>query len=287
MLTRSRILAALLAAGLVLAGCSEQSVDKEPTAQVQSVVVEGSLGSIPAVSLPDGMNVTNREELQAIPGFGRELGAGDTAILTVTTFDGEGTLIEGPALGTPKIVTIDRDGVGEVLAETLVGKHEGSRIVLLEPVQVKGKDTTLVTVIDILPTIAEGTVPEPVAGMPDVELVNDRQQALAMGEEPAPADLKVAPLIVGQGAQVLEGQRVIVTFASTHWSTGELIDATEPATPIAVNLNDVVPGMRAGILDQRVGSRVLLVIPPDQASGTDTVVMVVDILAAYTPEEGQ
>ncbi|OKL54858.1 hypothetical protein BSZ39_01920 [Bowdeniella nasicola] len=276
--------AALALAATALAGCNTQEKETEASPQVQSVVVDGSLGSIPSVALPKGMSVTSREKLQAVPGYGRQLTEGSSAILTVTTFDGDGALIEGEALGVPKIVKITDEGVGTELAKSLIGEHEGSRIVLLEPVQIKSKDTTLVTVVDILPTVAEGTVSELPKGMPEVKLVNERQQASAMGEAAPPAKLVIAPMLTGQGAQVLENQHVMVTFTQTHWSSGELVDATEPHTPITLNLNGVIPGLRAGILDQRVGSRLLLVIPPDQAAGTDTLVMVVDILAAFNSD---
>ena len=55
---------------------------------------------------------------------------------------------------------------------------------------------------------------------------------------------------------------------------------------------EVPPGFEEGLTGQKVGSRVMLVIPPDKGygaqgnsqagiSGTDTLVFVVDILDAY------
>lgn len=58
-----------------------------------------------------------------------------------------------------------------------------------------------------------------------------------------------------------------------------------------IGAGQLIPGFDEGLVGQTVGSRVLLVIPPDKGygtagnsqagiSGTDTLVFVVDILAA-------
>ena len=65
------------------------------------------------------------------------------------------------------------------------------------------------------------------------------------------------------------------------WESGEPYDSTWAAgkVPRTLKLDETIPGLRDGLLDQTVGSQVLLVIPPAQARGTDTLVLVVDILA--------
>lgn len=277
----------LLAAPLA-SGCANPMTPTEPSPTVQSVIVQGSLGSVPAVTVDENLHVSAREELNAIVGTGRTVEAGATAIISVNTFDGgTGKLVENEATGHPRIVTADADGVGKELAEVIIGAHEGDRKVLLEPVAINQQPSTLVTVIDILPTEALGRELDPPEDMPPVQQVRGGYQAGGMGDVDPPPTLRSSLLVQGDGAQVGERERVLITFTSTHWDTGEVIETSGPLTPVQLDIDDAMAGLRAGLLDQRVGSRMLLVIPPDQASGAETVVMVVDILASYTPPENQ
>jgi peptidylprolyl isomerase len=73
------------------------------------------------------------------------------------------------------------------------------------------------------------------------------------------------------------------------WSDGSVTATTwgEGRLPETLDLADAIPGLRLGLLDQTVGSQVLLVVPPEQAYGSDTVVFVVDVLAVvHDPEAG-
>ena len=78
------------------------------------------------------------------------------------------------------------------------------------------------------------------------------------------------------------------------WRTGKVFDSSwsrnEPLTTV-IGEGQVIKGWDTGLVGQTVGSRVLLVIPPADGygtagastagiKGTDTLVFVVDILAA-------
>lgn len=49
--------------------------------------------------------------------------------------------------------------------------------------------------------------------------------------------------------------------------------------PQVIDLAGAMTGLREQLSDQRVGSRVVIVLPPELAQGDDTLVVVVDILA--------
>lgn len=250
---------------------------------MQSVIVEGSLGSIPTVTVPEDMQVRERQHITAIVGSGNALEEGQQAILVVNTFDANtGKLLERPGTGQPQIVTVSAEGVGKTMADILTGSYEGDRHVLIEPVAEDDVDT-LVTVIDILPREAIGPSHPTAENLPDLINVEGRNQGVAMGDKPAPEDLSITAIITGSGAQVRAEDEVIIVFTTTHWQTGEVIDTSGAHTPVKLTVKEAMPGLRAGLVDQRVGSRLLLVIPPEDATGTDTLVMVVDILAAYEP----
>jgi peptidylprolyl isomerase len=85
-----------------------------------------------------------------------------------------------------------------------------------------------------------------------------------------------------------------VQYVGVNWRTQKVFDSSwarnQPySTPIGVG--DVIKGWDIGLVGQTVGSRVLLVIPPADGygsvgnssadiEGTDTLVFVVDIIAA-------
>ena len=49
--------------------------------------------------------------------------------------------------------------------------------------------------------------------------------------------------------------------------------------PERVRLSELMPGLRPLLIDQKVGSRLAITLPPDQATGDDTLCIVIDILA--------
>ena len=112
----------------------------------------------------------------------------------------------------------------------------------------------------------------------------------------APAKTVVQPLIPGEGAAVKAGQTVRVAYTGALYKDGSVFDSSanrpeEPYFEFPLGQGGVIKGWDAGLAGQPVGSRVLLVIPPadgygeagspPKISGTDTLVFVVDILAAY------
>ena len=110
-----------------------------------------------------------------------------------------------------------------------------------------------------------------------------------------PTDLVVEPLIEGDGEEVKTGDTIAVKYSG--WLTdGTLFDSSwgddgtgEPAV-FQIGVSQVIEGWDEGLVGQKVGSRVLLVIPSDMAygendsgtiPGNSTLIFVVDILAAF------
>ena len=103
------------------------------------------------------------------------------------------------------------------------------------------------------------------------------------------------PLIKGDGPAVEAGQTVAVNYVGAIWverqGLRQLVPARCSRHDFVIGAGQVIPGWDEGLVGQTVGSRVLLVIPPDKGygsagnsdggiTGTDTLVFVVDILAA-------
>ncbi|HLS14411.1 MAG TPA: FKBP-type peptidyl-prolyl cis-trans isomerase, partial [Beutenbergiaceae bacterium] len=49
--------------------------------------------------------------------------------------------------------------------------------------------------------------------------------------------------------------------------------------PATIAFTGLIKGWQNGLVDARVGSQVMLVVPPEQAFGEDTLVYVIDVLS--------
>ncbi len=114
-----------------------------------------------------------------------------------------------------------------------------------------------------------------------------------MSQTTTPSGLIFEELEVGNGTLAEKGKTVTVHYTGALWRDGSVFDSSwTRGTPFetAIGAGQVIKGWDTGIVGQKVGSRVLLIVPPDQGygaagsppkiSGTDTLIFVVDILAA-------
>jgi FKBP-type peptidyl-prolyl cis-trans isomerase len=114
----------------------------------------------------------------------------------------------------------------------------------------------------------------------------------------APAKLIEQTLVQGEGAAVAAGDTLVANYVGETWANQRVFDSSfsrgEPAG-FVIGKGSVIPGWDKTLVGQKLGSRVLLTIPPadgygsggnSQAgiSGTDTLVFVVDLVAAFKPD---
>nr|WP_286189490.1 FKBP-type peptidyl-prolyl cis-trans isomerase [Sanguibacter hominis] len=129
--------------------------------------------------------------------------------------------------------------------------------------------------------------------MPSVALDDSGAPTVTLPDSGPPESLVVQPLVRGVGNQVKAGQTVIVQYTAVAWSSGEVIDSSWPEgrAPFTTIVGDSRPvaAWDEGLIEQTVGSQVLVVAPPawayggtDSAWAEETVVFVVDILYAGT-----
>ena len=191
----------------------------------------------------------------------------------------------------------------------LDGQTQGSRLLMLitsddgygpdgnSQAGINGGDTMLF-VVDILivgnnepmgATVATGnqwvTVADK-AGVP-VATVNPGQAA--------PSSLQTTVLVQGTGNPVTADQTILVNFFTQDYATGQYIENsfTDGNGPQAALLSDMIPGWRTAILGQPIGSRLLVIVPPDlaypQGNATPsiglntTLVCVIDVQFAFIP----
>jgi peptidylprolyl isomerase len=105
---------------------------------------------------------------------------------------------------------------------------------------------------------------------------------------PAPVELVITDLVVGDGAEAVPGATVLVHYLGVDFESGEQFDASwDRGEPIEFPLRGLIQGWQDGIPSMRVGGRRQLVIPPRLAYGESgghrlagkTLVFVIDLLA--------
>ncbi|MBN3510416.1 MULTISPECIES: FKBP-type peptidyl-prolyl cis-trans isomerase [Mycobacteriaceae] len=107
---------------------------------------------------------------------------------------------------------------------------------------------------------------------------------------PAPTELVVTDLVVGDGPEAVPGGTVEVHYVGVEYDSGEEFDSSwNRGESIEFPLRGLIQGWQDGIPGMRVGGRRQLVIPPAQAYGPagsghrlsgKTLIFVIDLLAA-------
>jgi peptidylprolyl isomerase len=107
---------------------------------------------------------------------------------------------------------------------------------------------------------------------------------------PAPTELVITDVVVGDGAEAVPGGTVTVHYVGVEYDTGEEFDSSwNRNESIEFPLRGLIQGWQDGIPGMRVGGRRKLVIPPEKAYGPadsghrlggKTLIFVIDLLDA-------
>jgi len=132
-----------------------------------------------------------------------------------------------------------------------------------------------------------------------VEVSTDTETApeITIPDGDPPEELVVEVVVEGDGDEVKSGDLLVADYVGQLWDTGEEFDSSwsrgEPAA-FAIGAEQVIAGWDEGLVGQKVGSRVLLVIPPDLGYGDEesgpipagsTLVFVVDIRDSFSTDD--
>jgi len=280
--------ALVLATTLALAAC-----DAAPEPELD-VTVSGEPGAAPTITYVTPLEVgeTSRETIW--PGTGDALVDDKPVLVDYWIEDAtDASLLKESYSSSPVARILTEADVGTDLYRTLKGQHAGARMLQVSPGEGSDSDgDPTVTVVDVLPLRASGEKVPPSDDLPAVTLAANGAPSITVVKEDPPTDLVTWPLIRGTGAQVTATDTVTVQFTGFSWKTGEAFDSTwTQGLPASFSLQDV-PTWADGLVDQPVGSQVMLVVPPTYALGAteskalagQTVVFVIDILAARTPQ---
>lgn len=267
----------ILALVLVLVGLTACSGD-----QPLDVTVNGNFGAPVTISVAGSAASEAVTKDVLIEGDGRALEEDSYVLMRATSFDSrDGSIIDSYNTGAVRLTTVDEEGLGE-LSSQVAGEKEGTRLLITRPGLTSGAEGAEIVVVDLLPTTAQGediSIPDPKPkGMPKLTEARGTTPGIASGGGEIP-DLEVVPLIQGAGTQVDATDTVIMQYLVAD-SKGKVTESSwQDSGPISANLQDVMTGLRTGITDQNVGSRLVILVPSAQARGDGDLVIIVDILA--------
>jgi FKBP-type peptidyl-prolyl cis-trans isomerase len=281
-----------------------------------SVKVSGAFGKAPSFSVPKAKPAATKQIKELIHGSGAAVTKDGFVVLQLVGYkwsaSGGKELLNTYRKGMPALGPASRLTGLPALDNELTGRKAGSRIQLTLPyrdvgdqiaqqIQLARTDDFVVTV-DVVATFGKTAAAQ---GTP--QKVDDKSlpavTAGPAGKPPTvkipavaePSKLQVKTLIQGTGPVVAKGRTLVVQYHGELWRNGSVFDSSwQRGMPAAfpIGVGQVIPGWDKGLVGQKVGSRVLLVVPPKDAygakgtpdgkiKGTDTLVFVIDILGSY------
>lgn len=310
-----RKLAPLFAIGLVLSGCAAVEEETfgtgavcepyETGTAVEQVTVSGNFGEQPEVVFPTPLVGTGVETAVLIAGDGPEIVGNQRVRVHFAGFNSAtGEAFQASEFGTDQAIPQDlREGDFPDFCKALTGVKVGSRVAILLDAEnahqgqgvaglgVQG-DEGILFIFDVvagyLPR-ATGTAQAPQAGFPNVVLAPNGQPGLQPLSSEAPAEFKRAILVEGAGEPIAIGDSAVLHYTGWTWDGTQFDSSWDRSVPAEFQIatGSLIEGFVRGLEEVKVGSQVLIVIPPelgygDSAQGAipanSTLVFVVDVL---------
>ena len=287
---------------LGLAGCSG-GADSMPT-------VTGRFGADPVIAIPNGSPGGNLVVDTVIQGSGPVVRPDDYLLINV-----EGKVWAGNRLVVDSYTVRQPQGLPLSTAmpawRRLAGERVGSRVMMVVPpkdgygsagnprANIMGSDT-LVFVFDVVGALARNAAASgapvsyrPGTTMPTVVFGPSGPSVTVPINATPPVNLTSTVLRVGAGAKIVAGNTVVAQYTGVVWRTGKVFDSSWTRgfpQAFVLGAGQVIAGWEQGLGGHTVGSRILLTVPaplgygdqgrPPDINGTDTLVFVVDIIAA-------
>jgi FKBP-type peptidyl-prolyl cis-trans isomerase len=287
------------------------------TRPAPEIKVSGKFNAAPTITIPKSSDLKPGKKLVVktlIQGTGATLAKGDTSFVKAAGYDWTSTGSKKLPFAYSSAAAIPVGQSSQVLTgllNSLPGKKVGTRMLIeMPPADGYGKQgnpnlgvaatDSLVFVVDVVGTVNKNAVasgtPQPLTD-PKLPAVSPGTgtPTITIPKNDPPSTTTAKVLIQGNGATVAKGQTLAVNYHGVVWSTGKVFDSSFTKGSLAsfpIGIGGVIPGWDKTLVGQKVGSRILLMIPPADGygktgnpqggiKGTDTLVFVVDILGAF------
>lgn len=312
---RLRALGATLLVGAVaLTACGESKKEDTGTVLDKITVSGGSDATAPTVDVtPKPLSVSETTTRVVKAGDGATVKGDEIVSIKYVLMNGKDASVLDTNFGKQNLgLSLDSTDLLPGLKKGLSNQKVGSRILVAMPpkdafgsqgntdIKVGGSDTILF-LMDVLSATkalpeAEGKAVTPAKGLPTVKVEAGKPATITIPKGAKPPTTTVSQVLVqGEGPKVTAGQTVRVTYTGALWKNGEVFDSSANSPTkyfeTVIGKQQVIKAWDAKIVGATVGSRLLLIVPPadgygaagspPKISGTDTLVFVVDVLAAY------
>ncbi len=271
----------LLLSTMGLAACGDDDGGSSGAA-LDAFSVSGDPGQEPKVTFDEEVDPDGIETKVLTEGDGEELGEGDNVFAHIWMGNG---YTQEKAFSTydtkaPQLLTYD--DLGKPFQEAIEGHTVGSRVAVVasaadtygetgNPQLGIGNQDSILVVVDIL---GEHQTPKPkdVSSSKLPALVEKKGQPVGfdfshVAKPSAGGDLLRAVLKEGSGPTVTTDMTVTADYLGEVYGAKKPFDESYSKKPVPFPLTSVVPGWTYGLSGLKVGSRVLLQIPPDLGYG--------------------
>jgi peptidylprolyl isomerase len=278
----------LLATTLVACGDDDGGSDNGSSsddAALHGITVSGDLGKEPEVDWGGELETDKTETAVVIEGDGDELAEGDQvqAYLWIGNGSTEKKAYSGYDAGQPETVVASKD-LSPVFRDAVLGQTIGSRVAVTTTaeeafgasgnptLEIGNKDTVLL-IVDLVEAY-EPPKPQdvPQSQMPKIVEKGDDVTGLDFTGVEKPAedgDLLRSVVTEGDGPVVEETDTVTADYLGMVYDAKKPFDESYSKEPVPFALQNVVKGWTYGLTGLKVGSRVLLQIPPELGYGSD------------------
>lgn len=276
-----------------------------PSGDASSVVTaEGKVGSTPKIDMPTPVVTDETQVSTLIEGEGKRLSAGQPALVDVSIVNGAtGEVLQDTGYQGGVLLAAASETLPPV-TEALECAREGSRLVVVGTAEEThggqampdlgvAEDDSLLFIVDVLDSFlakADGAARAPGNGDPAVVLAPNGQPGITVPNTEAPDDAVISVLKEGDGQAIEDGDKVVLHYTGVTWADQTVFQTTwETSQPALFELTEggFTKGFYDGLIDQKVGSQVLLVVPPELGYGDQpnqtipadsTLIFVVDVL---------
>lgn len=280
----------LTAAALLVSGCggSSSKKDDKPAKSAKaalgscdyksgntsdSIKVSGDFGKSLKGDFPTPLKATSLERTLITKGDGKTTAKGDNLNVVLSAFLGS----TGKSLTTePAKFKVGDSGLPAAFDATVACVPIGSRVAVTVPAKdIYGDsgnpqlgisaDESLVIVADVVDKV-KPLVPAAWTDAPTVTFAKNGTPKVTLTGKP-PADLMLKVLKEGTGAVVASGDSVTVDYQGTSWNKKMVFDQSYGKAPATFTTDGVVAGFGAALVGQKVGTQLIVTIPPKYGYG--------------------
>ncbi|MFJ3382741.1 MULTISPECIES: FKBP-type peptidyl-prolyl cis-trans isomerase [unclassified Curtobacterium] len=251
----------------------------------------------PTVTFDKGLKATPPQATTVIKGTGASLKDGDYVQVAYTVYKASTAKALGTVgfdQGNAQVLSVGGTGFGALLACSNVG----DRIAAVGASSALGFNTggNIVVVADVIaqtPTKSTGAAQPQDPKLPTVKDKADGEPEITIPDVDAPSKTTAEVIKQGTGDAIADGDTALVQYKGVLYDGGKEFDSSwskGAPTTFTVAEGSLIKGFVTGLVGQKIGSQVMIVVTPTDGYGANppegsdipknaTLVFVVDILA--------